>query len=124
MKKDSITILGAGDILIDREKPESIFQYVADYLRSGDITFVNAEQGYCDKGHPNPIHASYSDPRNLPALLYAGIDVLSLANNHTLDWGTEGLLDTMTRLKKAGLPYVGVGKDIDEARKPVILEKK
>lgn len=124
MKKESIILLCVGDILIDRVKPESIFQHVAGFLRSGDITFANAEQGYCDKGYPNPIHASYSDPRNLPALLYAGIDVLSMANNHTLDWGTDGLLDTMERLKKAALPYVGVGKNLAEAHKPVILERK
>ena len=124
MKEEPVTFLGVGDILIDREKPESIFQYVAEYLRTGEITFANAEQGYCDMVCPNPIHASYSDPRNLSALLYAGIDVLSMANNHTLDWGTEGLLDSMARLKEAGIPYVGVGKDLAEAHQPVILERK
>ena len=124
MKEEPVTFLGVGDILIDREKPESIFQYVAEYLRTGDITFANAEQGYCNMVCPNPLHASYSDPRNLPALLYAGIDVLSMANNHTLDWGTEGLLDSMARLKEAGIPYVGVGKDLAEAHQPVILERK
>ena len=124
MEKELITLLVAGDILIDREQPETIFRHVADMLRSGDITFANCEQMYSDKGYPNMIHASYSDPRNIPALLYAGIDLVSLANNHTLDWGTEGLLDTMSRLKEAGLPYVGVGKNLKEARQPVILERK
>lgn len=124
MKKELLTFLGTGDILIDREQPETIFQYVADILRSGDITFANCEQMYSDKGCPNIIHASYSSPRNIPALLNTGFDAVSLANNHTLDWGIEGLLDTMSRLKEAGLPYVGVGKNLSEARQPVILEKK
>jgi hypothetical protein len=124
MKKGAISLLALGDILIDRENPESIFQYVADVTRAADITFANAEQGFCKNGEPSPIHASYSDPRNIPALLYAGIDVLSLANNHTLDWGTDGLLDSLDRLKTAGLPVVGAGKDLSRARQPVILERK
>ena len=115
MEKEAITFLGVGDVLIDREQPETIFKYVADVLRSGDITFANCEQMYSDKGYPNMIHASFSDPRNIPALFYAGIDLVSLANNHTLDWGTEGLLDTMSRLKDAGMPYVGVGKNLIDA---------
>jgi poly-gamma-glutamate capsule biosynthesis protein CapA/YwtB (metallophosphatase superfamily) len=123
MKRKSITLLGIGDILIDRKQPETIFKHVAEVLRSGDITFANCEQMYSDKGYPSPVHASYSDPRNLPALLYAGIDVVSLANNHTMDWGPEALLDTMSRLKKMGLPYVGVGKNIAESRQSVILER-
>ncbi len=92
MKKDSIIILGAGDISIDRKKPETIFQRVADLLRSADIAFANSKQMFSNKGYPNPTHASYSDPRNIPALSYAGFDVISLANNHTQDWGPEGLL--------------------------------
>lgn len=124
MKKGQLTFIGTGDILIDREKPETIFQYVAETLRSGDFTFANCEQMYSDKGSPNMIHASYSSPRNIPTLIDAGFDVVSLANNHTLDWGPEALLDTMSRLKEAGLPYVGVGKNLAEARQPVILEKK
>jgi poly-gamma-glutamate synthesis protein (capsule biosynthesis protein) len=123
MTKEAITLLAVGDILIDREQPETIFQHVAGVLRSGDITFANCEQMYSDRGHPSPVHASYSDPKNIPALLHAGIDLVSLANNHTLDWGIDGLLDTMARLKEAGLPYVGVGQDLAEARQPVILER-
>lgn len=124
MEKEKLTLLGVGDILIDRQKPKTIFKFVAPVLRSGDITFANAEQGYCLNGCPSPIHVSYSDPRNIPALLYAGIDVLSLANNHTLDWGTEGLLESIARIKEAGLQCVGVGKNLAEARTPAILEKK
>ena len=124
MEKALITFLGIGDVLIDREKPESIFQHTADVLRSAEITFANAEQGYSELGNPGPIHASYSHPRNIPALIYAGIDVLSLANNHTLDWGPENLLDTIARLKAVGIPSVGAGKNLFEAHQPVILERK
>lgn len=124
MGTDPITLLAVGDILIDREKPEEVFQHTVDVLRSGDITFANCDQNYSDKGSPNRIHASLSDPKNIPALLHAGLDVVSMGNNHTLDWGPEGLLDTLARLRAVGLPYVGAGKDIAEARQPVILERK
>jgi poly-gamma-glutamate synthesis protein (capsule biosynthesis protein) len=123
MKKEPITLLGVGDIIIDREKPETIFQHVAGVLRSADITFANCDQMYSGKGYLIQGHGTNSEPGNIPALLYAGLDVISLANNHAYDWGKEALLDTMARLKDAGLPYVGAGKNLAEARQPVILKR-
>jgi poly-gamma-glutamate capsule biosynthesis protein CapA/YwtB (metallophosphatase superfamily) len=122
--KETVTLLGVGDVIIDREQPETIFQHVAEVLRSADITFANCEGALSDKGYPNPKHAAHSDPRNLAALLYAGIDVVSLANNHSQDWGPDALLDTMARLQGAGVRYVGVGKNLAEAHQPAILERK
>ena len=124
MKKETITFLGVGDINIDREKPETIFQHVAEMLRSADITYGNCEQTYSDLGNLVRGHGTNAESRNFPALPYDGFDVISLANNHTLDWGEENLLDTLERFKEAGLPYVGAGKNIEEARQPVILERK
>jgi len=124
MKKEMITLLGTGDLLIDREKPETIFQRVTDTLRSADITFGNTEQTYAEGGYLMRGHGTNSESRNLPAVVSAGFDLLSLANNHTLDWGVETLLKTLKKLKRAGLSYVGAGKNIDEARQPAILEKK
>jgi len=123
MGMEQVTLIAVGDILIDREQPETIFKHVVKVLRSGDLTFANGEQMYSDKGDPNR-RGPYSDPRNIKALLYAGFNVLSLANNHTLDLGPEALLDTLARFKEAGLAYVGVGRNLDEARKPVILERR
>lgn len=124
MNKDPVIFLGVGDILIDRLEPDTIFQYVAGLLRSGDITFANCEQVYSDKARRMKEITSYSDPRNIPALINAGIDVISLANNHTLDCGEEALLDSIVRVRKSGLPCVGVGKNLSEARQPVVLERK
>lgn len=122
--KETITLLGAGDITIEREQPETIFQHVAKTLHSGDIVYANCEQAFSDKRDPGREHGLFSDPRNIPALSYAGINVVSQANNHSQDWGKEALLDTMDRLKKAGISCVGVGKNLAEARQPVILERK
>jgi hypothetical protein len=119
MKKEPITFVGVGDILIDRKEPETIFRHVSPILSSADVAFANPEKGYLIRGH-----GTNSDPGNIPPLISAGFDVVSMANNHTLDWGVENLLDSMERLKKAGLPYVGAGKNLAEARQPVILERK
>ncbi len=123
MKKERITLIAVGDIHIDRDEPGTIFKHVADVLRSGDIAFANSEGMYCIKGSPNPFCAGPHDPKLISGLVYAGLDVISLANNHTLDWGDEGLLDTMDHLRKAGISPVGAGKNVAEARQPVILER-
>jgi len=124
MKKEAITLMGVGDIVIDREKPETIFQHVAQTLRSADITYGNCDQTYSDLGSAVRGHGTNSESRNFPALVEAGFDVISLANNHSLDYGEENLLDTMERFQKADLPYVGVGRNDTEAHQPVILERK
>ena len=124
MKTAAITLLGVGDIVIDRDQPATIFQHVAKTLRAADIAYGNCDQTYSDLSNRVLGHGTNSESRNFSALLEAGFDVISLANNHSLDWGEENLLDTMERFEKASLPYVGVGKNITEARKPVILERK
>jgi poly-gamma-glutamate synthesis protein (capsule biosynthesis protein) len=64
------------------------------------------------------------DPVNLKALGYAGFNVMNFAHNHTFDWGVTGMEDTMAGLKEQGIAVFGAGKNIDEARKPVVLERK
>lgn len=124
MKKEAITLLGVGDIVIDRDQPGTIFRHVAKTLLAADIAYGNCDQTYSDLGSPVYGHGTNSESRNLPALIGSGFDVISLANNHTLDYGEENLLDTLDRFNKAGLPYVGAGRNIVEARQPVILERK
>lgn len=124
MKKEAVTVLCVGDIIIDRERPETIFEHVAEVLPSADITFATCDQAYSDKGFPIRGHGTNSEPRNIPALVYAGFDIVSLANNHTLDYGNEAALDTLVRLREAGIECIGIGKNLAEARQPVILERK
>ena len=50
-----------------------------------------------------------------------GVDIVSLANNHAYDYGEQALLDTFSTLEEAGIPYVGAGRNIEEAKKPVYL---
>ena len=120
-----ISFLGVGDVLIDRPDPRTMFTHVAEVLQAADITFANCEQMYSDRrDHPVSRHPSPSDPGTIDALEFAGFDVLSLANNHTMDWGGNALVDTVSRLRGRGFETVGAGADLGEARKPVIVEAK
>lgn len=61
-------------------------------------------------------------PANIPCLLAARPDVCVLANNHILDFGRAGLLDTVTALTGAGIAVVGAGADIEQARSPAVVD--
>ncbi len=126
MNKDTITLLAVGDVLPYRIDPESIFAHTAPILRQGDITFGNLESPYAESGTTgsNQSGAVPHDPRNLPALTFAGFDVVSMANNHVYDWGAAALLEAMERVKGLGIAISGVGRNIEEARKPAIVERK
>ncbi len=60
-------------------------------------------------------------PKNAPVLTAAKIDACTLANNHVLDWGYEGLAETLTTLQKLGVKVAGAGKNLEEAEAPAIL---
>lgn len=117
-------MMAVGDILVDRGDPASIFRHVKPAFDAADLRFANCEQMYSDElGHPNPVHATYSSTDNLAALEYAGFDIVSMANNHTLDWGDGTLLDTLHNLDSRGILAVGAGANIVAARKPVIVSR-
>ena len=120
----TLTLAAVGDIHIDRVPPEEIMRHVRGEIRSADIRFTNSEQMFAQGGDPNPHHATFSHPRNIAAFTDVGFDVVSLANNHTMDWGPGVMLESIERLKAAGMLPVGAGPNIEEARKPVIVEKK
>ena len=60
-------------------------------------------------------------PANVACLTAAGIDCCLLANNHTLDWGIQGLHDTLAALDTSGIKHAGAGRSLDEAQQPAIL---
>jgi hypothetical protein len=92
-------------------------------ISSADIAVANFE-------NPAPDQSTYhtsgtrftADPRLIPGLVHAGIDYVSIANNHIGDAGDLGILQTIANLKKNGLKYSGAGKDLAAARKPAILK--
>ncbi|MBO7748419.1 CapA family protein [Paenibacillus sp. MWE-103] len=95
-----------------------------NYLQLSDITAANLETPVTLRGTPAPNkqYVYKASPDALPALIDSGVDLVNLANNHTLDQGEVGLLDTIGYLKKVKLPNVGAGRNDAEAFKPVIKE--
>ncbi len=90
-------------------------------MRSADIFMVNNEFTYTNRGVPTEgkQYIFRSNPENVKYLLDMGVDVVSIANNHTYDYGEISLTDTIDTLRNANMPYVGAGYNIEEAVKPV-----
>lgn len=97
---------------------------VKDFLTKPDFTIANLETPITTRGTVQTKEYVYrSSPLALPALKAAGVDIVNLANNHVMDYGTDGLLDTMSALDQEGIKRVGAGKDATEAYQPVMVEK-
>ncbi|MCA1836276.1 MAG: CapA family protein [Actinobacteria bacterium] len=88
-----------------------------------DVRVVNLETSVTGSGSFAPAKALHyrMHPRNLPCLAIARPDACSLANNHVLDFGMQGLADTLSALSDAGLRAVGAGSNVEEARRPAIV---
>ena len=115
-----------GDVRIFRNEPETALQHVREVFRRADISFCQSESSYSDKGSQGSSGlrgAAPADLRGYPTFKSIGFDVVSLARNHTMDWGQDALVDSMQRMRADGMQTIGVGADIDEARKPAILER-
>lgn len=90
--------------------------------RQPEVRLVNLETTVTERGWPQPKGINYRmNPANLPVLEAAGIDCCVLANNHILDWGEQGLLDTLNSLDAVGLRHTGAGIDRRSAEAPAVL---
>jgi poly-gamma-glutamate synthesis protein (capsule biosynthesis protein) len=93
------------------------------FISRADLVFTNLEIPLGTVGYPREkMFAFRCDPSVTETLLDAGIDVVSLANNHMLDYGEQVLLETVETLTNAGITYVGAGANLDQACKPAIRE--
>ncbi len=131
-----LTIKAVGDILLDRGPESKVKKYGYDYLfkeiveplSDADLTFANLESptsflGKPYKGKPK-IVTFRAEPSMLFGIKYSGIDIVSLANNHISDYGSKSLSETIDLLNLLDIKFIGAGKNIDEARTPLIIKKK
>ena len=126
-QNDAITLVGVGDISPNRDDPPSIFRHCGDVFRTADIVFGQMESTLSDRGSPQftPHAPSKLAAKNITALTEkgAGFDVMSMASNHAVDYGYDAFFDTLDAMKRNNIAVTGAGRNIVEARKPVILER-
>lgn len=129
--KEPYTVAIGGDVMFEgmlRQRldsdPATAIGPVAAVFQEADVSVVNLETAVTDGGTqaPGKQFAFRAPATAFTALESAGIDAATLANNHGMDFGADGLADTLDNAEAAGFPLLGAGRDADEAYAPEIFE--
>ena len=122
-----VTLAFAGDVHFTGrtarllKNPASAFGPISSVLKSADFTALNFETAVTSRGTPQPKTYHFrTTPTAFTALRDAGIDLITMANNHVLDYGQTGLADTLAAAKTARFPYVGIGVNAAAAWAPYV----
>jgi len=113
--------------LIDNYGVEALFAPTLDIFgRAADVNVANLEVSYTDRGTPHPTKSVVfrSRPENIVGIAYAGVDLVTLGNNHIIDYGEIGLLDTMDGLDALNIRYSGAGRSEYMALLPTFWTEK
>ena len=126
----SVIVAAVGDVSLARgmvpllasEGADYPFRLVADALRA-DVTFANLEGVLTDHGTAWPKGYTFRSPPALASgLRTAGFSVVTLANNHSFDFGVDGLTDSIATLDSLRVVHAGAGNSLELARAPAIVE--
>ncbi|HEY9596908.1 MAG TPA: CapA family protein [Cyanophyceae cyanobacterium] len=132
--KESVTLAFLGDVMLGRgvneeipyHPPESFWGNVLPLLRQADAVIANLEcaitQHTQECRRTKKVFHFRADPAAVDLLETANIQCVSLANNHTLDFDEQGLLDTLHYLDMAGIHHAGAGQNLREAAMPLIMD--
>jgi len=128
---EPVVLLFAGDVTLARhidtqvgDNTGYVFQRWGS-VRPYDIFMVNLENPVTESNEKVEKEYNFKmSPKYFRVLRDGGINIVNAANNHIADYGRSGIFDTMRSLDSAGIRYVGIGKNLREARKPVILSLK
>lgn len=121
-----------GDVMIGRMVNRKLNKHLPEYLWGNvlplmldcDLRLINLESTLTRSDDKVKKAFNFrSDPSHVDCLKKAQIDVVTLANNHVLDYGSEGFVETLETLDAAEIQRVGAGMSLADARKPVILER-
>ncbi|NHZ84332.1 MAG: hypothetical protein GWP19_00435 [Planctomycetia bacterium] len=124
------SLTAVGDIMLGSRMNKSIKDFGPEYpfysvyplLKKSNILIGNLEGPFADISLKEIRNHSYKvPPKNARILRRAGFNIVSMANNHLLDCGRDGVLETFATLKKQGIQYIGAGHDEKDAHSPVIM---
>ncbi|MDO8575649.1 MAG: CapA family protein [bacterium] len=131
-EKEPIKLIFVGDIMLSRSIGKLMlenndwnfpFLKIGDFLKNADLTIGNLESPISNNGiKVGSIYSFRADPRVIEGLKNSGFDILSFANNHVWDYGSEAFSDTLNILKQNSLDSVGAGFTYEESHKPLIKE--
>ena len=122
------TLAAVGDIVLTRPSipgsgvSEGLATMLA-WLRQADVRFANLETVYSERGYPREkLITLRGNPKLVDDLKQMRFDVLSVANNHSVDFGEDSLLETIRLLEDNGIRTVGGGADLDAALAPAVVQ--
>jgi poly-gamma-glutamate capsule biosynthesis protein CapA/YwtB (metallophosphatase superfamily) len=128
-----VELFAAGDIMLDRSVGEAAWRNGMSWILAGfraqissaDIAFANLESPISEKAAKLEKPISFRAPAGAAKMLSeAGFDIVSLANNHAVDCGRDGLVETMDFLKKSRIRWCGAGKNRDSAEGASVLRSR
>lgn len=116
---NEVEIQAVGDIFLDRKHPDTVFDLVNDTLSEADLRVGNYEASLSNDGEQAKFRPwsnfLYSPPEMIAGVEAGEFDIVSLANNQSMNYGPEALLDTMELLAKHEVGVVGAGVDMADA---------
>jgi poly-gamma-glutamate capsule biosynthesis protein CapA/YwtB (metallophosphatase superfamily) len=127
----SVTLAAVGDIMLARRITTLMYEHGSVYpfervlplLQNADLTIANSEGSFTERGEAQVKAYTFRvPPRFAAGLAQAGIDAVSLGNNHTADYGPGGVADTIAALDAAGIKHAGAGMNEAQAGQPALLE--
>ncbi|HIK17757.1 MAG TPA: CapA family protein [Leptolyngbyaceae cyanobacterium M33_DOE_097] len=127
-----VTMMFSGDVTLAEHyerrfsnDPEWAFAKL-DAYREADIAMVNLENPLtrATLNQPNKRFTFKADPKLVEVLKAGGVDIVTLANNHSMDFKEAGLTETLNVLDSAGIMRIGAGRDLNEARRPKVVDVK
>jgi len=121
--KAPFTLVAVGDLILRTpiaQIADSAFQSLVKHMRDADVTFANQEGPMIDQdNYTGPMTGA---PKSALADIKAmGIDIVGTANNHSMDAGEKGMLETIRLLNEGGIVHAGTGRNLQEARAPRFL---
>lgn len=133
--EDGLTVVMVGDLYLSSWLEPILlknpaYPYADPEIRElfdqADLVFGNLEAPFSQRGEVY-VEKKYTfrcHPGVAPALIAGGFDFVSIANNHIMDFGPDALEDTIAVLQEQGIAYAGAGRNLAEARRPALLERK